>query len=363
MTGCSRASMERRRLAPALLLAVLALAWSGCSLRYGDGQALEQEGRWEEAMLAYRDAVIDFPSYEDYRAALDRARKVVARDNYERYKAYLADKSFRKAYARLVDASRQDPDFAPVQQELDKWQRVLVGGQIDVRLDTSQTTISLAEEINLMVRINTPNPGETLDAKVNIDDGTFFAEDLLYNRPSELLTLYSINSIGVELVYGRTRIKQFTSKDFQRFINVRTPIVDAVDGALNLSRSGSLKPIAGHRTELGTFPIEATPENPPANPHYSLHIEGTRIEVRSPPGSVRPDFTPRFLYMNQADQRYFVDFGRYEVSSAEHGRRWNLRRLPLVGRDYFPRLSRNVALQPYFFYREGVFTFVPSRSG
>ena len=346
-----------------VLLAWLALAAGGCSLRYGEGQALERDGRWEEAMLAYRDAVIDFPEDPDYRAALERARKVVARDNYERYKAFLAEKAFRKAYARLVDASRQDPTFTPVQQELAKWQRVLVGGQLIVRLDSSQTTISLAEEITLTVRINTPNPGETIDAKVNIDDGTFFAEDLLYNRPNELLALYSINSIGVELVYGRTRIKQFVSKDFQRFINVRTPIVDAIDGTLSLQTDGALKPILTQREALVAVPIADTPEVPPANPHYSLHIEGNRILVAAPPGAPRPDFTPRFLYLNQEDRRYFVDFGAYEVSMTGQGTRWVLRRLPLVGRDYFPRLSRNIALQPYFFYREGVFTYVPARPG
>ncbi len=358
-----RGSAFRSRLRLLALLALLALAWSGCSLRYGEGQALERDGRWEEAMLAYRDAVIDFPDDPDYRAALDRALKVVARDNFERYKAFLAQKAFRKAYARLVDASRQDPTFAPVQQELDKWQRVLVGGQVEVRFDTAQTSISLAEEISLTVRINTPNPGETIDAKVNIEDGTFFAEDLLYNQPSELLTLYSINSIGVELVFGRTRIKQFTSKDFQRFINVRTPILDAVEGTLALGSDGALKPILSHRERLAAVPIESVPENPPANPHYSLHIEGDRILVAAPPGAPRPDFTPRFLYMNREDRRYFVDFGRYEVSTSQHGQRWNLRRLPLVGRDYFPRLSRNIALQPYFFYRGGVFTYVPARPG
>ena len=353
----------RSRLAPIALLALLALAWSGCSLRYGEGKALERDGRWEEAMLAYRDAVIDFPDDPDYRAALERAHKVVARDNFERYKAFLAEKAFRKAYARLEDASRQDPAFAPVQQELGKWERVLVGGQVEVRFDTSQTTISLAEDISLTVRINTPNPGETIDAKVNIDDGTFFAEDLLYNRPSELLTLYSINTIGVELVFGRTRIKQFTSKDFQRFINVRTPILDSVDGTLALASDGALKPILGHRAQLAAVPIASAPESPPPNPHYSLHIEGNRILVAAPPGAPRPDFTPRFLYMNREDRRYFVDFGRYEVSTSRQGQRWNLRRLPLAGRDYFPRLSRNIALQPYFFYREGVFTYVPARPG
>jgi len=344
------------------LLALLVLA-GGCSLKYSQGQALEGQGRWEEAMLAYRDAVIDSPDDPEYRAALERARKVVARDNFERYKAYLAEKAFRKAYERLVDAARQDPAYEPVQQELGKWERVLVGGQLVFDFRTAQSNISLAEEISLLVRINTPNPGETIDAEADIDTGTFYAEDLLYNRPNELLTVYSINSIGVELTFGRTRIKQFTSKEFLRFVNIRTPVLDELSGTLAVLPDGGLKPVGAHRVTLPEVPISTEAAAPPANPHYSLRIEGERILVDGAQAGVRPDFTPRFLYLNRQDRRVFVDFGRYEVHLPGRGQRWQLRRLPLAGHDYLPDLSRNIALQPYFFYREGVFTYVPTRSG
>jgi hypothetical protein len=348
----------------AMLAAVLlALGAAGCSLKYAEGQSLERQGRWEEAMQAYRDAVIDHPGDPDYRAAWERSKKVVARDNLERYKAFLANKAFRKAYARLLDAAREDPDYAPVQQELAKWQRVLVGGQVQFHFDTAQTDITLAQQIQLKVRINTPNPGETIDADVDIDSGTFFAEDLLYDRPNELLTLYSINSIGVELTYGRTRIKQFTTKDFRRFINIRTPILDNLTGTLDVQTGGTLRPVAAQRATLPQVPLAQQPSVPPSNPHYSLHLEGTRIVVTTPPGAPPPDYTPRFLYINRADDRVFVDFGRYLVTLPARGQRWTLGRLPLVGDDYFPRLARNIALQPYFFYREGVFAYVPARSG
>lgn len=348
----------------ACVLALLALlALGGCSLRYAEGQSLEAQGRWEEAMLAYRDAVIDSPGDPDYRTALERAEHVVARDNFDRYKAFLAEKSFHKAYDRLLDAARQDPAYAPVQEELGKWERVLVGGQVNFKFKTSQSNVTLAEQITLIVRINTPNPGETIDAPVDIDTGTFYAEDLLYNRPSELLATYSINSIGVELVYGRTRIKQFTSKEFQRFINFRTPVVDNLNGSFATLDGGDLKPILAQRHALPRVPVAGQPEVPPSNPHYSLQIEGQQVRVEPERGAAQPVYTPRFLYLNRQDRRVFVDFGRYEVSLPGLGRRWELRRLPVAGDDYFPGLSRNIALQPYFFYREGVFTFVPSRSG
>jgi tetratricopeptide (TPR) repeat protein len=346
----------------ALLLGALLLGLGGCALRYAEGEALERQGRWEEAMQAYRDAVIDEPDDSEYRAALQRAEKVVARDNFERYQRFLADKAFRKAYARLVDAARQDPDFAPVREELAKWERVLVGGQVQVRFDVAQSAITLAEEITLVVRINTPNPGETLDAPVDIDTGTFFAEDLLYDRPNETLALYSLNAIGVELVFGHTRIKQFTSRDFQRFVNIRTPVLDNLSGRMELSGDGTLRRVQGHRAALPAVPIATEPVPPPGNPHYTLRIEGQRIHVDGP-AAPRADFTPRFLYLNRRDRRAFVDFGRYAVRLPGPGARWELARLPLAPEDYFPRLSRNIALQPYFFYREGVFTYVPGRSG
>jgi len=64
-------------------IAMAALVLAGCAIKYNEGVALEQQGRWEEALLAYRDAVIDSPNDPEYREALARAKKVVARDNFE----------------------------------------------------------------------------------------------------------------------------------------------------------------------------------------------------------------------------------------------------------------------------------------
>lgn len=349
--------------AAAVLGAVLLLAAAGCTLPYAEGQALEDQGRWEEAMLAYREAVIEDPDDPEYREALQRAESVVARDNFERYRSYLAQKAFRKAYARLQDAARQDPSYQPVQEELDKWTRVLVSGQVDFSFEKAQTNLTLADEIQLVVRVNTPNPGETIDAEIDIDTGTFFAEDLLYDRPAELLALYTVNSIGVELVFGRTRIKQFTSREFQRFINIRAPIVGDVTGTMALDPGHARTPVTEHRAALPRLPAPESGAVPPSSPRYSLRFEGQRIVVSTEDPDARPDFTPRFLYVNRQDRRAFVDFGRYQVRLGERGLRWTLRRLPLEEADYFGHFSRNIALQPYFFYREGVFAFVPARSG
>jgi len=371
--SCDRGSIPSRsksprswnpgaRLAMLAMLALLGLqALGGCALNYAEGQERERQKRWEEALISYRLALIEDPGDEDYQAAVLRASKVVARENFDRYKEFLSKKAFRRAYGRLLDAARQDPEFEPVKEEMGKWSRVLIGGQVVFDLEVAQPAISLADQITLVARFNSPNPGETVDAVIDIDTGLFFVEDLLYDRPDELLTFYSLNAIGVKLVYGRSRIKKFTSNEFVRFINIRNPVLGEIKGKLLVDGNGALKPVGKHRENLTSVPwIEPEARTQP-NPHYALTIDGHTIQVATQEGNA--DFTPRYLYLNKRDRRIFVDFGRYRVKLLPEGRNWTLRRLPLGKEDYFSGLLRNIALQPYFFYREGIFTFVPARSG
>ena len=343
------------------LLLLLLLLTAGCSYHYNRGQALEVQDRWEEAMIEYHLAVLEDPEDEDYRQAWEQAQQVVARDNFERYQQFLAEKEFRKAYQRLVDARRQDPTYEPVQEEMDKWLRVLVAGQVQFDFRSLQTNVQLADEIRLIARINTPNPGEVLEAEIDLQDGTFFAEDLLYDRPDELLTYYSLNTVAVELVHGRSRVRQFTSRELVRLVSYRTPVVDNVEGRLATRDEGEPRRVATHREALDDGPTLPDAYHPQSNPHYSLRLEGNHVLVRSETG--RTDFTPRFMYLNRADRRLLVDFGRYEVKQAENLREWRVRRLPLRRNDYFPVFADNIALQPYFFYREGVYSFLPADAG
>ncbi len=85
-------------------VAVLLLA-AGCNYHYSRGVTLEAQERWEEAAIEYRLAYVDDPGDPDFVEALARTNKVVARENLDRYKAYLAEKQFQKAYARLVDSA------------------------------------------------------------------------------------------------------------------------------------------------------------------------------------------------------------------------------------------------------------------
>lgn len=345
----------------ALCLPLLAGLLAGCALNFAEGQSLEAQKRWEEASIAYRLAVIEDPDNEEYNEALQRTQKVVARENFELYRDFLAKKAFRKAFRRLEDASRQDPSYKPVRKEMLKWDRVLVGGQILFDFDIAQRNLTLADELILIVRFNSPNPGETIDAEIDIDTGHFFVEDLLYDRPNEILTFYSINSIGVRMVHGRSRLQKFTSREYQRFVNIRVPVLDQIKGNLKLNRQGELSSVQDHRAMIkdklkGDRRLE-DPRVPATNPRFSLRIQDNRIMVSAQ--GTRNDFTPRFLYMNKKDRRIFVDFGRYETRFDNRLRKWTLRRLPLSGPngDYFAPFSRNIALQPYFFYREGIFTY------
>lgn len=344
-----------------LAAVMLSAALSACNAHYNQAVFLEQEQRWEESAIQYHLAQVEDPYDRTILEALARVNRKVARENFERYKEYLTKKEFRKAYQRLMDAARQDPQFDSVKKEAAKWTRVLVGGQIKLDFRLVQGNVALADELGLSVRLNTPNPGVTLDAEVDLDTGAFFVEDLLYDRAEEMFAYYSLHAIGVKLVRGRSRIQQFTTTEFQRFINFRSPVLEEVSGKLTIKQGQGLKTVINHRKQLkektpGTE-IVSSPDR-----RYRLNINGNKIFVAAEKGW--SDFTPRFLYVNGKDRRLFVDFGRYELSQPEQGKNWRIRRLPMGGgQDYFPELARNVTLQPYFYYREGVYVFLPARKG
>jgi len=343
------------------LLFAAALLAGACSSHYAEGLALERQGRWEEAAIAYHLAVVDDPEDPEYREALQRANKVVARENFDHYKRFLAAKQFRKAYLRLVDAARQDPEFQPVQEERRKWMRVLVAGQVAFEFQSLHANLSLADQIRLIVRINSPNPGETLDAEINLDTGTFYAEDLLYDRPPELFATYSIHAVGVSLYNARRRGQRFSSREFLRLVNFREPVLEDLQGQMPLRDGRPLAEVAAHRPGIVDAGPPAGAWVPQPNPHYRLSVRDHELVVSTPGG--RSDFTPRFLYLNGKDRRLFVDFGRYAVRQIPDTRQWGIARLPLPGGRYFASIQRNAALQPYFYFREGVYTYRTGNPG
>lgn len=349
--------MKASRLYPIVLLVLLLGGLlPGCATNYAEGQFLESQNRWEEAAIAYHLAVIDDPDEEEYREALARARKVVARENLERYREYLAQKAFRKAYQRLQDASRQDPGLQEVQDELRKWQRVLLAGQIELDIRAVRADISLADQIALTIRLNSPNLGEVVEGEIDLGSGIFLVEDLLYDRPLSLQTYYTINAIGVSLVHNRSDARQFTRRDFQRFIDFRTPTVESLAGELSVRGTRPLTPVAAQRDRIDDRGIGGEAVAGQAGLRYSLQLQGNTIRVRT--SGVAPVFTPRLLYLNNASNRLFIDFGRYVVRQETRTGDWRLSRLPITADDHYAQVSKVIALRPYFFYREGVYTYV-----
>jgi tetratricopeptide (TPR) repeat protein len=327
---------------------VLLFTVAGCSYHYSRGQGLEAKERWEEAMIEYRLAYVEDPKDPDYSAALERTSKRVAAENFERYQTYLAGKEFWKAYARLSDAARQDPSLEPVKAEQHKWIRVLLAGKVNLSFESLRSNLSLADEIKLVARFNTPTPGQAVEAEIDLDNGIFFVEDLLYDPPDQLLTYYTLNSIGVNLVQAKSATHQFTSSEQVRLINFRSPLLEKFEGTLAFGESGGPRPVLQHRRSINDRPEKRPYWFPPVNTRYSPRAEGNRIQVVDE--DKRTDFLPRFLYLNRASRRLFVDFGHYEIFQDPQSRRWGITRLALREQDYFRALSRNVALQPYFFY-------------
>lgn len=331
---------------------ILLVILTGCNSPYSKGQFLEKNNRWEEASIQYHLAIIDDPKDEEYQQAFARANRVVARENFVLYKKFLARKHFKKAYLRLVDAARQDPAYQPVTEEMGKWMRVLVAGKVDFEFDSLTKVVSYADKLSLAIQINTPNPGEVIEGKINLNTGVFFMENLVYDKPIELLAYYSLHSIGLNLTMGRSKIRKFTSLEYRKFINVRTPVLDKLSGSFAFEKNGALKKI---KTSSNQQPAgKITYWNPKRNPHYKLLIQRNKIKVSIQNGG--EVITPVRLFLNQKDTRLFVDFGSYLLKNNKVKGRWTLAR-PVHKQNYLARFIRNIALNPYFFYREGVYTF------
>jgi hypothetical protein len=212
-----------------------------------------------------------------------------------------------------------------------------------------------------MARFNTPNPGATVEAEIDLDTGIFFVEDLLFDPPDQLLTYYTLNSIAVDLVQTATAGRQFSSTEAVRLINFRTPVLERFDGTLRIESGGDLHSIREHRESVASQGVKRDFWFPPVNVRYSMAADGTRITASNESG--RTDFLPRFIYPNRPSRRMFVGFGHYEILQDPISRKWGITRLPAPGEDYFELLSRNVALQPYFFYHGTVVEFVERGRG
>ncbi|MGK5091647.1 hypothetical protein WDW89_06460 [Deltaproteobacteria bacterium TL4] len=327
----------------------------GCSFHYYEGQDLEEQKRWEEASIEYHLAFVDDPADVEIQAALQRTNEHVAKENMTRYHEYLAQRQYKKAYRRLEAASVQDPKLEDAQKELQHWAKVLIAGKVSFEFDRLQANVRLADEMQLQFLMNTP-VGEVLTADISNESGVFFVEDILYRQPTEMLTQYSLNSIGLNLI--RKTPSGFSQKTFKKFINFRGTGAEQVIGQLEKSDSDELKGVLDHRVQLLTPQSASTePWLPPRLVPYKLSLSGAQIQVLD--DEKRLEFVPSVLYVNRKQGRGFVDFGSYRLKLNTNGQ-WSIQRQTYQKRedDYYYQFSKNLALNPYFFYREGAYRYV-----
>ncbi len=338
---------------------LIALLLGSCSLHFREGQNLEEKRRWEEASIEYRLAYVEDPFDGDVVSSLERVNKEVARENLDRYNAYLKEKEFRKAFRRLEAAALQDPSILSIPEEQNHWQKVLIAGKIDFQFDRISANIRLADQMQLQIQINSPS-GKILTADISNENGIFFVEDLLYKKSLQELPLYSIHAIGLRLVTQAS--VQRSKKDFRRFIYFRSLAPNQITGQLQANVEALPQSVMEDRALLlqakGT---SGEPWFPPALVRYTLNFQGNTIRVKS--AGDHKDFLPDVLYVNQNQKRAFVDFGVYQLNLNQQARRWSIQKVPYLVKedDYFTEFSKNLALFPYFFYSDGVYRYLSAK--
>ena len=339
--------MNHTQFSSRILFTLVALAITGCSLNYDRGKKLEAEERWEESAIEYRKAFVEKPESVEIQEALARVNQKIAAESLVRYREYIKQKKFEKAYQRLHAALIHNPELMRVREELHNWTRVLLTGKVELEFESLGKNLRLAEEMQLKVRLNTPS-GKTISGTISNDTGIFFTEHLVYRHTPEQLAQYSLNSIGLGL--RQKTSMGFIRHEFDKFINFRKLAPGNVEGRL-LNMPDSLRSVYDHRSTLKDMRQNpGMPWTPPRLVKYSLILSGDVIRVISQ--SKRREFAPDVLYMNQKQFRAFVEFGIYQLKLGDNIQRWSISRKTIEDKtdDYFPDLSRNMALNRYFFF-------------
>ena len=336
-------------------LAIALTLTLGCAFQYRAGQELEEKGRLEEAAIAYQSAFVEDPGNEEILEALQRTNKKVAEENLQRYQAYLDKRQFQKAYRRLNAAAIQNPASTKVQSEQSHWHKILIAGKISFQFDRLQANIRLADAMQLQILVKSPS-GQILTADISNETGLFFMEDLLYQIDLEKIPLYSIYAVGLKL--ERITDNQETEQEFQNFVNFRGLLFEGGTGRLRIQSEVPVHAVVSHRMQLiDSQSSTIHPWFPPRLIRYSLLLQDDKIQVIT---EERIEFMPDVLYLNNARQRAFVDFGVYQLTLNPQSQVWSISKVPyqIPAEDYFHQFSKNLALSPYFSYREGAYRYL-----
>lgn len=353
----------------------LIFSFGSCSFHYQEGVRLQEAERWEEAAIELHLAFVEDPADEEIRERLTFVNQQVAAESMTRYYQHLQKKEYQKAYRRLVAATLQDPELQIAKNQLVKWYQILIAGKIELEFEQIRSNVRLADEMQLVAYINTPD-GRKLKANIANESGFFFVEDVVYQQPFASFALYSLDSIGLELIQrpyqalvvdeenqaqeeARRRMAMrntFSQKNFYRFITFRN-LLGNISGNLASNEIPMAGDIFAIRPSLWSQENPSSWWNPPRSLTYELRVNGKTIEVLSEYG--RNEFTPDVMYLNQETKRAFIDFGKYHIRQEVRSKRWLVRRIPTADAksDYFTLFSNNLALYPYFFYTHGGYRF------
>ena len=338
-----------------LFLFFLPSLFVSCSFHYDQGLKLEKENRWAEAAIEYRIAYIEDPGNEEIRDSLTRMNVKVADENYEMYNQYLKKKEYHKAFRRLENALTLNPDHSDARSEMSHWWHLLITGKVELEFSRFSSNLRLAEEMEMQVLINSPK-GKILTGKISSESRIFFIEDVVYKALPHQLAEYSINTIGLKI--KRKSSEGFLRTEFKKFVNFRELSPLQVSGWKNNLGNEVPKDTLDHRPALLTNEKQLSLWKPPRLVTYELKFTGDIIKVISETN--RTEFAPEVLYLNKADRRANIDFGVYHLRMNSKGRNWSIRRKKFNNSedDYFYGLSRNLALNRYFYY-DRVFRFIP----
>jgi general secretion pathway protein D len=120
MSGAGKRGMKMKRVWLVLLSLTVAAAISGCagSRAFQRGEAFARDGKWDDAVTEYREALKRDPQDIEYRSALLRAQETAANAHYRRARSFLRERKLDQAIVELQQALYLNQTNAAIQGAL-----------------------------------------------------------------------------------------------------------------------------------------------------------------------------------------------------------------------------------------------------
>ena len=317
---------------------------ASCNYNYYLGLQLEEKELYEEANIEYQRAYIQDPYQQEFKEKFLFTAKKTSQNLLQRYYKKLQQKEYFNAYQLLRRTVTLTPNEKNVQEELKKWQQVLIAGRINLQFVSFPYKIGKIEKVNFIIQFNTPFTQRKISAIVHPTTGIFYVEDVLYNPTDSLYLFYSINRIGIERVLPET--VSFISDENIDFIRFKTPVLN--------SSSGSLQ----HKLQKSIFLTVDTVEKflqkqenlplwfPPSNIEYQVLLNPDGVKVDS--AVERGEFLPQQIFFSSRYNTVFLNFGAYEVKYIEDKSIWGINRTYNDTSSFIQELYKYFLLYKYF---------------